>query len=159
MGKKKSNFICQNEKLNKIVLQRCFKYTNGSEITMKYLCRSTYGSLKLHEEYVTSEHNLFKTYRTPHFGESLWAHSMSYSSSQSLLLLRQHLVVHLWNMLSYILHGPISKQSVKNESFQGMSSPESFFCLDTTLLKTTCKTNSSDISLCHTACMGIYSRK
>lgn len=30
-----------------------------------------------------------QTYRTPHFGESVWTHSMSYSSPKSLLLLRQ----------------------------------------------------------------------
>lgn len=85
---------------------------------MKYLCRSTYGSLKLYEEYVMSGHNLFKTYRAPRLGESPWTHSMSYSSSESLPLLRQHLVVDLWNMLSYILHGQISKQPVKNDLFR-----------------------------------------
>ena len=92
---------------------------------------------------------------------------MSYSSPESLLLLRQQLVVGLWlNILCLLvervlnfLHVQVAKQSFKNYLFRACFHHRVFFYLGIVLLKTTYKTNLSEISLCYTACLGMSSRK
>lgn len=70
-----------------------------------------------------------QTVRIHHFGESVWTHSMSYSSPESLLLLRQQLVVGLWlNILCLLVECVLTFcmfrfPSILIKMFSGVSSP------------------------------------